>query len=843
MLALALQTLRGRRHSLAGTFVALVFAGVLVTACGVLMQTGLEGGARVDRYAAAPIVVAGDDEIASPVPDGSAQPLPEPSRVPATLAERVAAVDGVERVIADRSLPATLAGGGAVTAHGWSSAALAPYTLGAGRPPRTDAEVVLEAGTAAGRGVGVGDAVRMLSTDGTHAYTVTGVVRSPGGEQAADQPAVFVTDALAARLSADPRRVDALGVMIGDGAGVGAVAERIEALLAGKARVLTGDDRGTAASPEDVRRDRDLVALAGGFGGTALMLAVFVVAATLGLSVLQRSREIALLRTIGAKPRQVRTLLVGEAALLAVAAGLVAIVPGLLLGAGLFHALRARGVGAETTTLAIGLVPAAVALGAGLVTASLAAWLAGRRAARVRPTVALAEASLEPRRIGWIRLLLGIAFLAGGAALCATALSGQGQAAVEASGGTVLTLMVAVGLLGPLLARVAAALGGPLIGALSPTSGFLAKANLRTRGRRLSAAATPLALAIALVVADIGILTVEARATRDQSRERMVADRVLTAAQGLPDALLERAREVPGVATVTAVQPTEAGVVSHVLGGRELEFLPAAGVSPADIDKTLDLEVEDGSLAALRPGAVAVGSDRLRSMRARIGDRVAVWLADGHRIRPRVVATYASTLGLGDLVFPRESIAAHAANPMAAQAFLAYAAKANPKRVDTRVRALARTMPGVRLVSPVAIRAETDQQAEGDAWVTYLVISALMGFCAIAIVNTLAMSTWDRSRELALLRLVGATDRQVIRMIRWEALAVVGLGAIAGLAVATATLVPFSLAVAGSAVPYVPWYFVAGVLWFAALLGFAATELPARAALRANPADVISAPQ
>jgi putative ABC transport system permease protein len=116
-----------------------------------------------------------------------------------------------------------------------------------------------------------------------------------------------------------------------------------------------------------------------------------------------------------------------------------------------------------------------------------------------------------------------------------------------------------------------------------------------------------------------------------------------------------------------------------------------------------------------------------------------------------------------------------------------------------------------------------------------------MAFVAISAVNSLMMAIGERSHELALLRIVGATRRQVIRMIRWETLAVTGFGVLVGLAVATATLVPFSLAIADTAVPYLPWQVVAGVITGALLLGLGASELSARNILRRDPIEAIGA--
>ena len=853
MLRLALQTMRARRHGLGGAFVALSFAVALVTACGLLMETGMRAAVPVQRYAAVPVVVAANQTIPVKVNenDESAESfvLPEQARIPATLAKRVAGVDGVQTVIADRSIPTTVAtadgrllsgpDGGPVVGHGWDSAALTPYRLAAGRAPGTPGEVVLDATLAAQGDVGVGAKVRLTSTNGTGGYTVVGLARPPQGHEW--QGAAFVTDRLAARLSADPARLDALGLRLRDGADPHQVAQRVQRTVGGRIVAYTGRDRGKAESLATTRRNQDLIALGGAFGGIAVLLAIFVVAATLGLSALQRSRELALLRAVGARPRQIRRLLVGEAAVVALAAGLIGLAPGTLLGWLLLHQLQRRGIGADTAGLVIGPLPAAIAVAVGLVTACLAAWIAGRRAARIRPTAALAEAAVEPKRIGLVRLLLGLGFLAGGVLLTATARSLQGEAAAATSFGVVFVLMVAGGLLGPVLARLAAATYGPIVAALFPTSGFLAMANLRTRARRLASASTPIALGVALSIALIGSVTVPAKATQQQARHRVLAQRVLVAPGGLPAPLLDQVRALPGVAAATSVLPTNVGARYREFGGTSFDFLPAVGISPRGIDQTLDLDVRHGSLAALPGHGIAVSVDRARSLGVGVGDQVSLWLGDGQPTTLRVVATYASYLGFGEFVLPRQVVAAHVSVSMDARMLVRYADRADAAAVDAELARLAEHTPGLKIVDRAAMQAADVEQAKLDSWVNYLMIGVLLAFIAVTAANSLVMATGERSRELALLRLVGATPRQVTRMIRGEALAVSGLGVLLGLAIAAATLVPFSLTIAQTAIPYLPWQMVAGVLAGATVLGLGATELPARTALRSDPVEAIGA--
>jgi putative ABC transport system permease protein len=575
-----------------------------------------------------------------------------------------------------------------------------------------------------------------------------------------------------------------------------------------------------------VQRNEELISLGGAFGGIAVLLAVFVVAATLGLSVLQRSRELALLRAVGAKPRQIRRLLVGEAAVVALAAGLVGLVPGVLLGWFLFYQLQRRGIGAETASLVIGPLPAVVAVGVGLVTACLAAWLAGRRVARIRPTAALAEAAVEPRRIGPVRILLGLAFLAGGVLLSTAALSLQGEAAAATSFGVVFVLMVAVGLLGPVLARMAAAARGPIVAALFPTSGFLAMANIRTRARRFASASTPIALGVAFSLAVIGSVTVPAKATTKQTGHQVLAQRVLAAPGGLSPGLLSEVRALPGVEAATSVLPTKVGARYREFDGSTFDFLPDVGISPRGIEQTLDLDVREGSVAALPTDGVAVSVDRARTLGVGVGDEVSLRLGDGEPTTLRVAATYASNLGFGEFVLPREVVAPHVSVPMNARILVKYADGADPAAVDAELASLARHAPGLSVVDRAAMQAADAEQVRVNSWLNFLLIGVLVAFIAVAAANSLVMATGERSQELALLRLVGATPRQVTRMIRVEALAVIGFGVLLGLAIVAATLVPFSLAIAQTAVPYLPWQVLAGVLAGATVLGLGASDLP-----------------
>ncbi|CAN3978310.1 FtsX-like permease family protein [Kitasatospora purpeofusca] len=258
------------------------------------------------------------------------------------------------------------------------------------------------------------------------------------------------------------------------------------------------------ATPEAVRKAAagpGLMVIAGAFGEIAVLVAFFVVVNALGFALRQQHRELALLRTVAATPRQTRRLVRGEVLVTV----LLVSVPGWALGAvaarWFLAALQRRGMAAPGVRVPGTPVPMLVALGVVLLVGLAAAAVAARRISRIAPAAALTASSTEHARTGVLRLLAGAGALAGGVLLLrlsatrpADQVDKAGQAALLAS----LVLLVAVALVGPFAARVlAAVLGGPLR-VLAPGAGWLADANLRGYARRLSSAVVPVALLVGL---------------------------------------------------------------------------------------------------------------------------------------------------------------------------------------------------------------------------------------------------------------------------------------------------------------------------------------------------------
>src|SRR5689334_12464783 len=259
MFRLSLLSGRGRLGTFVGALVALIAASVLTTAWGMQLESVLRGHPPVERYAGAAAVVTGQQMVG---PDHDV-PLGERARVSSALTSRLATVAGVRAAIGDVSVPVRLGEREAV-AHGWSSAALTPYVLRAGRAPAGPGEVV------AGYRARLGVRLSLASTEPARRVTVVGIARPR--HPVTHETAIFLADAEAARLAGHPGRVDAIGVI----AGSGFDAARLHA-AAGRAQVLTGAARGNAEHPEIHAARTTLIPVTAAFAGLAMFIAMFVV--------------------------------------------------------------------------------------------------------------------------------------------------------------------------------------------------------------------------------------------------------------------------------------------------------------------------------------------------------------------------------------------------------------------------------------------------------------------------------------------------------------------------------------------------------------------------------------
>jgi putative ABC transport system permease protein len=562
------------------------------------------------------------------------------------------------------------------------------------------------------------------------------------------------------------------------------------------------------------------LALLGNTLGLGTFVAVFIVSSTFAFTVVQRRRELALLRLVGASRRQVRRLLFGEALLL----GLIGACLGILTGLPLMRL--------QTSMLVrFDLIPdgftaawrswiVAASVGTGVVIAVSGVAVASSRAARVRPLAALREAGGETRLMTVPRWLLGGVFLAGGIALLVLIPAVGGDAAVPMALCSCMVLVVAVAAFTPLLLPAANWL--PRLFAAGPL-GQLAHANLRAGARRSAATAAPVIVLFAFVVGMAGSLDTLGAASRQQTAQALRADLVVTANQELT----ARLAGVRGVAAVSEEVPVTLRLGSVEDGKVKYESSDALSISPAAYARTHRLDVSSGDLADLRGDTVVVIGSHWHP-----GDVLRTRVAGQDRPL-RVVARLPKTISGPEFVLPA---GVGVERTDARRYTIAVTPGADPAAVAAGLRAAGLGATVYTAAGWVRHDAADQQRVNDDVMVALLGMA--MVYTVIAMVNAVVVAASDRNGEFATARVSGLTRGQVVRMALWESAAVVSVGLVLGALTASATILSLRSAIRhmiGLTVLSVPWPLVAAVaLGCFAVVG-ATTVVTALSATRVPP--------
>ncbi|ADB32293.1 protein of unknown function DUF214 [Kribbella flavida DSM 17836] len=854
MFSFAWSTLRTRWTGFAGAFIALFCGAALISACGLLLQSGLLAGISPERYAGASVMVAANQKLAvAESPDtefGDHVPLA------ANRLGEIAAVPGVAQAVPDYSFRLTLAGktgalvhgedGSTPYGHGRGSVALGPLTVRDGSLPTARSDVALDRAAATAGGYVIGDQVRLAVGSRPATYRLTGIVDPAAGTFR--QPVVLFTDDEAKQLSGKPGHLYAVGVLAAPGVDPGELADTIEQRLGGAVTTSTGDGMGKLEFQDSSAASSLLMAVAGSFGGIAAIVAMFVVASTLGLSVQQRRRELALLRAVAATPRQVHRLIGAEILIVSLAAS----VPGAVLGYGLVWLLRAAfvGVGVIPADYGLSLLPlpllAAVVLS--VLTARLAGWMSARRAVKIRPVEALGESSVETPRLGPVRTLIGLVLLVGGLVMCAMPLFFAGDVGTILAATSSLVLVIAVGLLGPRIVQGALALVGPFLRRSGGAASYLAAANTTQNSRRVAAAVVPLVLAITIMIVQVSVGAAQVKEAGRQADQGVVADLVVASAgAGLSPDLVDRIRETPGVRTATAVTrgPATIRFASPADGSvQETLGFPAQGVVAANLADTLDLDVREGDTTKLvGEGTVALSESAAQQTRSGLGEQIELFLGDGTRLTPEVVAIYHHGMGFGDVTLPRDVLLDHLSTRLDDSVLVRAGSGVQASTLAAGLTDQIEGELGVVLADRATMAEAQQAGLDLNRWTNLILLAALFGYVAINVANSLVMGTTARRREFALLRLVGISNRQVRRMMLVESGVVIGLALVVSTLLCLPPMVGVALGLSEGATAMPTFSPVTSALTAAGVvaLGLLSIMLPTRRALRRRPVDAIGA--
>ncbi|ALC25804.1 FtsX-like permease family protein [Streptomyces sp. CFMR 7] len=857
---LAARARRTHRAAWSAVVVALALASLLLGAFALTVGATALGHARVERYAAADAVVAADQTTryrARPWGGGSdtaEAALTERIRVPWHTVDLLRKVDGVRAAVPDSTFPVTVesADGGAAHGSSWEAARLAPYALRTGRAPGAADEVVVSAG----HGASPGDRVRLRAGGEARTFTVVGV--------ADGRDAVYFTAGEARRLSGHPGTVDAIGLLAEPGVNSAELQARVRDALdrarvrdsraevraaddATALRVYTGDDRGSAEQLAAAPVRSALLALCGAVAGTVVLIAVLVIASLVAQALRQRAGELALLRAVGAAPRQLRAAVGREVLRVSVGPALLGAVASVPACFGILGLLRSGGAlpsGFEPATpawlFAVLLVTAGLTVGI----ARLAAFLGCEPIARARPAAALGATAAEPLRERPARRVTGLVLLALGVSAAGTATLQSGAVAAAAASAAALTMVVGCAVLGPWIARGATRVAAVPLRRFGGPAGRLAAAESASGARRLGAAITPVVLVTAFVLVQLTAGATLSRAGDEQAVAAMRADLAVTATgDGLPPGALDRLRGTPGVAAVNDVLRGTVVLAGREAGAPALERLPVLGVTPDALPRTLDPGLVEGSFADLGPGTVSVGRDRARSMDLHPGDRVRLRFGDGTERSPRVAAVHERSLALGEFLFARDELAAHLTAPRSTEVLIAASPGTDPSGLGARLmerlaadpaRPDAQAPGGPTDMTlrhkPAPVRLVAEEQRAGEI-LAGVAVAAIGAFTVIAVLSTLTLIGVGRRPALRLLRLVGAGRSQLRGMLCAEAALVAVAGLVVGAGVAAVPLAAFSFATART-VPYLPPLQGLLIVGVVAVTAAAGTLLPVRRALR-----------
>jgi putative ABC transport system permease protein len=657
---------------------------------------------------------------------------------------------------------------------------LSPLNLAAGRPPEGDGEVVMDKGTADANGFEVGDEVTVLSASGSEAFTVVGTTRfgkvdSPLGATLAvfDLPT-------AQRVVGLPGRLSAVSVIAEEGVGPDDLAARLDAALPETAQAITGAE----LTEEQQTQTRQAL----GFFNTfllvfaliALFVGSFIIYNTFSIIVAQRTREMALLRAIGAGRRQVLGSVMVEALVTGVLASALGVVAGLGVAVVLRNLFALLGIDIPATGLTIEPSAVVIPLVVGVVITLASAYFPARKASRVPPIAAMRDVAIDESGRSLTRMLAGVAILTLGIVMVAGGLWADIDNAVALVGLGAAVTFLGVAVLGPVLARpLAGALASPLP-RLRGIAGRLARENAMRNPKRTSATAAALMIGVGLV----GFITIVAASASTSIRgtvdEGFLGDLVVQSNAGIGGGL------PPTVASGIAALPEVAVVSSERIGPA---LVDGSGTLLYAVDASTfvqigDLQVSAGDLTALdEPGTIAVYQGTADEKGLALGDTVPVVYPATGAQELEVVAFFDEQQILGEYATGLATFEANNDVQLDTFVYLQLAPGVSLDEGRAAVAAVTDPFPNADLQDKTEFADSIVGQINQLLNLVYVLLLLAVVIALIGIANTLALSIFERTRELGLLRAVGMTRRQLRSAVRWESVIIAVMGTVLGLVI------------------------------------------------------------
>jgi putative ABC transport system permease protein len=702
------------------------------------------------------------------------------------------------------------------------------FTGRTGRPPAGPGQVMIDRDSARSGHFAPGDRIEIMVGGQAMPFTVSGITGYGSAPSIGGGSMAIFDLRTAQRLFGLVGRYSQIDISANHGVSPQRLRAVVAKILPPGAEVVTAVSAEASQARQLNHQLRFLTYFFGAFAGVALFVGAFVIWNTFSIMIGQRMREMALLRALGARRTQVFRSVLGEALVL----GTVAAAAGVLLGIGLARGLAALlasfGVALPVTGLSLPPAGLAASFAAGLAITVLAAIPPAWRATKVAPIQALRDAVAEPsdRAAGAARrLATGLSVIAAGLALMVGGLSGHAPAAVTAAGAGAAFL--GFGVLGPLYVRPLAFVVGLPVSGLPGRTGALARDNAMRNPHRTSATAAALMIGLALIVAS-SILVSSVRSVvlgqiASNSKTSFYIQATSTDA-GITPAVARTAARVPGIRGVTQVRRTDATVAGSAHQNVD-------GIDPAAIVTFTGLSVRAGSLASLRSGALLVSEAVANGHHWRTGERVTIAFGSYGISRLRIGGTFAHGGPLSPYLLSTATFTADTGIRTDNVDLVRAPASVRP----ALQRALA-PYPGAQLLSESGY---AKRQGAALANILNLITALLVLAVLIAllgVVNTLALSVVERTRELGLLRAIGMRRGQLGQMIAAESVIIAGIGAVLGaaLGIGLGSVLAAAFTTSQQLTVVIPIGNIVAYVVVAALAGLLAGVTPARRAARMN---------
>ncbi|WP_406058985.1 FtsX-like permease family protein [Streptomyces sp. NBC_01077] len=780
-----------------------------------------------------------------------------PESLPASLVEQVRKAEGVQAAqgaIASTSVTVVDArnknvgptSGAPTIALNWSPNELRSVELVSGHEPRGPTDVVVDGATAEKHGLKIGDELRTIAVDGDFTAKISGIVdfkvTNPGAtlvyfDTATAQRELLGKEGLFTQVQADAK----------PGVSDDALKRNIAASIGDGYKLHTAAEVADAGR-EDVAGFLDVMKYAMlGFAGIAFLVGIFLIVNTFSMLVAQRTREIGLMRAIGSSRKQVNRSVLVEALLLGFFGSVAGVGAGIGLAVGLMKLMSSVGMELSTRDLTVAWTTPAVGLALGIVVTVLAAYIPARRAGKVSPMAALRDAGTPADgRAGRVRGGIGLALTAAGAAALVAASRAEeaGPGSLWLGLGVLLSLLGFV-VVGPLLAgAVVRALGVVVLRIFGPV-GRMAERNALRNPRRTGATAAALMIGLALVAALSVVGSSMVASATDELDRSVGADFIVQSGTGQPivpqaAAALEKA---PGIDHVTEYKWVDATVTDPRGKTTKADL---AATEPSYV-KDLRRETTSGTLTdAYGKGAMSVGSDYATEHAVKVGDVLTLAFKGGEKAKLKVAAITADTgqVDKGAMYINISTLAEYVPAERMPQSLLILASAKDGQETQAyqALKDALAPYPQYKVSNQADYKEQLQDQVGQLLNIVYGLLALAIVVAVLGVVNTLALSVVERTREIGLMRAVGLSRRQLRRMIRLESVVIALFGALLGLGLGMGwgTAAQKLLALEGLGVLEIPWSTILTVFVGSAFVGLFAALVPAFRAGRMNVLNAIA---